>query len=300
MPRNVLHLLLTSVAAALMVAGSALLLPAMRGGDGTDWSPIAGGSAAPRASVTDPEAEARRDWEARGERLSAALAEYAERSAEFAVALVDNRTGYTYDYFGDEEFESASIAKVDILAAVLLQAQDEGRELTERELRLATAMIGVSDNDAATSLHAAVGRAQGLTAANRRLGLEDTAPDESWGLTTTTPNDQARLVGALLATGTAFTGYSRETATGLMTSVDENQAWGVSAAAADGERVALKNGWLSRDTEDGAWIVSSVGHITGERADLVLVVLSHGNPGYRSGVDHVEKVATMTREQLGV
>jgi beta-lactamase class A len=298
MPRNSLHLLLTSVAAALVLAGSSMLVPALRG-DST-WLPSAEGSVAPEVSAADPEAEARREWAAKGEKLSAALAGYAEDGAEFAVTLVDNRTGYAFDYFGDESFETASVAKVDILAALLLRAQDEGRELTARELRLATQMIGVSDNDAATALYDVIGRAAGLSAANARLGLEHTVPSASWGLTTTTPNDQARLVGALLTTGTVFTDYSRETATALMTSIDADQAWGVSAAAAGGERAALKNGWLSRDTEAGEWIVNSAGRLTGDRTDLILVVLSHGNAGYRVGVDRVAKVATMTREQLGV
>ncbi|WP_051799041.1 serine hydrolase [Catenuloplanes japonicus] len=310
MPRNSLHLLLTSVAAALVVAGSALLLPALSGN--AAWLPSAEGaegpgapaaaaaSADPAAASADPAVEARRAWEAKGEGLTAALTAYAQGGAEFAVTLVDNRTGLAFDYFGDESFESASVAKVDILAALLLRAQDENRDLTARELELATRMIGVSDNDAATTLYAGLGQAAGLTAANARIGLSGTVPvDDSWGLTTTTPNDQARLVGTLLG-GDLFTGYSRETATGLMTSIDENQDWGISAAAAEGERTALKNGWLSRDTEDGEWIVNSVGRITGDEADLVLVVLSHGNEGYRTGVDHVEKVATMTREQLGV
>jgi len=70
----------------------------------------------------------------------------------FAVALVDGRTGNSYAYRPTTAFETASIVKVDILATLLLRAQDNGRSLTSSESALATRMIRASDNDAATSL----------------------------------------------------------------------------------------------------------------------------------------------------
>ncbi|GAB7045761.1 hypothetical protein JCM9534A_08870 [Catenuloplanes indicus JCM 9534] len=75
---------------------------------------------------------------------------------------------------------------------------------------------------------------------------------------------------------------------------------GVNATVAAGERATFKNGWLSRDTEHGRWIVNSAGRITGERTNLVLVMLSHGNPDYGAGVGHVETIAALTRQHLGV
>ncbi|MDR7273715.1 serine hydrolase [Catenuloplanes atrovinosus] len=288
--------MLTAIAVAAVV-GAIFTVPEVSGDDGGR------GGAAPATSAPDPLAEARRAWQVRSDALSAALAGYAAGNPEFGVGLIDNRTGFTYGYLGDRAFETASVAKVDILAAVLLTAQDEGRELTARESRLAGLMIGVSDNAAASSLYDQIGGADGLRAANARLGLTGTVPDDSWGLTRTTPSDAARLISALLVPDGAegpFSDYSRQTAESLMTSVDADQAWGISAAAKEGERAALKNGWLSRDTEDDTWIVNSAGRITGGDVDLTLVVLSHGNKGFGSGVDHVRKVATMTRERIGL
>ncbi|MDR7325342.1 MULTISPECIES: serine hydrolase [Catenuloplanes] len=291
MPRIPLPYALITAVVVAVATGSVLSLP-IRPGDGT-----AVAEAEPRVAA-DPRTEARRAWDARAATLTVALA------AESAgVAVIDNRTGFTYGHLGDVAFESASVAKVGILAAVLLLAQDQGRELSAAETRLATRMIGVSDNDAATALYAEIGTAAGLGAAVARLGLTGTVPDESWGLTRTTPADQARLISALLVPDSAegaFSDYSRQVAETLMTSVDADQDWGVGATAAPGERVALKNGWLSRDTEDGTWIVNSAGRITGGSADLTLVVLSHGNAGYRVGVDRVEKLATLARATLAV
>ena len=63
-----------------------------------------------------------------------------EDGAQVSVAVLDPETGQSAVY-GDGAFDSASIVKVDILAALLLQAQDAGRELTAPEKSYATAMI---------------------------------------------------------------------------------------------------------------------------------------------------------------
>jgi hypothetical protein len=69
---------------------------------------------------------------------------------------------------------TASIVKLDILAALLLQRQDAGRLLTSAEQVLARSMITESDNDAASVLWQRIGGASGLAKANRRLGLRET------------------------------------------------------------------------------------------------------------------------------
>ncbi|MGN5377662.1 serine hydrolase [Streptomyces lasalocidi] len=88
----------------------------------------------------------------------------------------------------DTAYDTASIVKVDILAAVLLQAQDAGRELTAQERAHAEPMIKQSDNAAADALWRQIGQADGLAAANKRLGLTSTTsgPGGRWGLTWTT------------------------------------------------------------------------------------------------------------------
>jgi beta-lactamase class A len=55
-------------------------------------------------------------------------------------------------------FDSASVVKVTILAALLRKAEDQHRHLTATEAARARSMITRSDNDAASALWAELGR----------------------------------------------------------------------------------------------------------------------------------------------
>jgi beta-lactamase class A len=237
---------------------------------------------------------------ARRTALTKTLDAYVKKATvRFAVALVDGRTGNSYLYKPTTAFETASIVKVDILATLLLRAQDNGRSLTSSESSLATRMIRASDNDAATSLWNAVGGASGVSKANRRLGLTTTHPStEGWGLTTTTVRDQTRLLAELADSTGPLSAKSQKLELNLMSTVNGDQDWGVSAAARSGEKTAVKNGWLSRDTESGRWIINTVGRITGSTTDLRMAVLSHGHAGMTSGVSFVEDIAELVRQRL--
>ncbi|MEU6402775.1 serine hydrolase [Streptomyces sp. NPDC046985] len=195
--------------------------------------------------------------------------------------------------YGHGAFETASVVKVDILAALLLRAQDAGRRLTARERTDAAAMIEESDNDAASALWRTVGGADGLDAANRRLGLTDTCGgrDGLWGLTRTTAADRLALLTQVFgaAASSALGAASRAYVQGLMGRVAAGQDWGVSAAA-DDSKWALKNGWLPRSTT-GLWVVNSMGRVTAGGDDCLVAVLSHGNTSKEAGVDLVERAA---------
>jgi beta-lactamase class A len=238
-------------------------------------------------------------WQQRVNRLNRALDDYAATVPEFSVAVINRKTGRQYDYQGGRRQESASIIKVELLAALLLKAQDEGRKLTGAERQRVTKMIRASDNDAASQVYDAVGGAGGLREAGERLGLADTDPDTSWGLTRTTASDQLAVLTALTDPQSALDEDSRELMLELMSSVNADQKWGISAAALPGERAALKNGWVSRSADDGRWIINSMGRITGTGTDTTVVVLSHGHPGKLRGIAVVEQVAALTRSYLG-
>ncbi|WP_344084570.1 serine hydrolase [Luedemannella helvata] len=232
-------------------------------------------------------------------RLTRALAALPlDRWVEFSIAVRNNRSGVTYRYRSSDTYETASIVKLDILAALLLSAQDAGRSLTTTERSLAERMMRASDNAAATTLFQRVGGASGLRAANGRLGLTATAPSSSWGLTRTTVGDQLTLVNKALGRSGPLTAASRAYIRSLMTTVNGDQDWGVPAGARAGETAAVKNGWLSRGTESGRWIINSVGRITGPRTDLTVAVLSHGHSGMSTGVATTERVVTLVRQYL--
>jgi len=196
----------------------------------------------------------------------------------------------------DTPYDTASIVKLDILAALLLHAQDAGRPLTARERALAEPMIEHSDNAAANALWRRIGGAPGLEAANRRLGLRATegGPGHRWGLTRTTAWDQIRLLRAIFddpepGGGTpALHPGSRRYIRTLMSRVAPEQAWGVSAAS--GSATALKNGWLRRSTT-GLWDVNSVGRITAGGHRYLVAVLSDGSATMDEGVAMVERAA---------
>ncbi|MFF4352556.1 serine hydrolase [Streptomyces sp. NPDC001530] len=222
-----------------------------------------------------------------------------QRKARVTAAVFDmDGTGREPAVYGDDSlYDTASIVKVDILAAALLQAQDTGHDLTTQERAQAEAMIERSDNTAANALWRRIGLAPGLEAANKRLGLTSTkgGPGAKWGLTRTTASDQIRLLRAVFDTGpashagsTALNEASRTYIRTLMTRIAGEQAWGVSAAAGSGW--ALKNGWLQRNTT-GLWDVNSVGQVTASGRHYLVAVLSDGNTSMKNGIALVEREA---------
>ncbi|MBW8486386.1 serine hydrolase [Actinomadura parmotrematis] len=219
-------------------------------------------------------------------------------SARVSVSVLDLEDGTSYTYGSSRRFVTASIVKVDILAALLLKAQDQGRALTAPEKALAVRMIESSDNNAADSLWFEIGAASGLTRANRRLGLtETTATSVSWGLTSTSARDQVRLLKALASGGGPLSARSRRYVLGLMGDVDPGQDWGVSAGDADGDGVELKNGWLPRSIDGGRWVINSIGRVEDGHRYLV-AVLSDRNASMDAGVATVEAVTRAVLARL--
>jgi beta-lactamase class A len=297
-------LILLSLATAAVVGGVSMIGLGLRSDGSAGVLPASGlfdtgqqASAAPTRTGPDPAELARLERQRRVKALDAALRKYAASVPEFSVAVLDRKTGDAYSYRGKEKYETASIVKVQVLACLLLTAQDGDRDLTANELALAKRMIRLSDNSATTSLFNRLGRVGAISACNRRLGLRSTTVSSAWGLTRTTADDQITLLAELVDPKGPLDAGSRKLAFGLMSTVDESQDWGVSAPAKSGERVAIKNGWLSRSTEGGRWIVNSVGRITGG-ADVSLAVLSHNNASQAAGISVVEHVAELTRKHL--
>lgn len=213
-----------------------------------------------------------------------------------AVAVLDLSTGESASTGADHEFVTASIVKVDILAALLLQASDAGRSLTARERQWATVMIRSSDNAAASALWTAIGGAQGLAKANTRLGLTETTPGAGayWGLTRTTPGDQLRLLQAVFGSDSVLPDTARAFLRELMGSVAADQGWGISAASDDEESVRVKNGWLARGAS-GLWVVNSIGQVEVGDRRILLAVLCDGQPSREAGIALVEKLAGQIR-----
>lgn len=262
-------------------------------------SPSASASTTPGADVVteearvEPVAAPEVDHDAL---LAAALADVTvEEGAAVSVAVRDVAAG-DWAVYGDDRYDTASIVKLNILAALLLQAQDAERRLTAQERTYASAMIRDSDNASATALWKAIGRADGLAAANGRFGLTHTEGGDGlyWGLTRTTAADQLALLQQVFDDDEAseLSEASRTYVQGLMGRIAEGQDWGVSAAASDSSAsvFALKNGWLPR-TATGLWVINSVGRVRVEGREYLVAVVSNGNTTKAKGVSLVEAAA---------
>lgn len=214
-----------------------------------------------------------------------------------SVLVADLSTGVTAAYgSADRKFTTASIVKVDILATLLLQRNGK---LTASQRALAERMIRASDNRAATALWRQIGRTGGLKTANQQFGLTSTVGGTGgrWGTTTTTANDQLRLLRVVFAADSPLPAESRRYLQSLMGTVVADQDWGVSAAdTRKGRQYFVKNGWLPRSRH--GWIVNSIGSVEHQGHRLLIVALSDGRPSKDSGVEVLELASKSSAEAV--
>jgi beta-lactamase class A len=215
-----------------------------------------------------------------------------DRPGQAAIMVQDLRTDTSFGYAPHTRFVTASVMKVNILAALLLRRQPDGLSATERSL--AARMIRYSDNAAADVLYREAGGGSGLARANRRLGLEETVPyPTKWGASKSSPADQVRLLRALTRKKSPLKAADRRYVLDLMRSVTPSQTWGIRAAARTGEAVAVKNGWTPLHHQGTGWAVNSIGRITGPGHDFLIAIFTTGSPDMSSGIQTAEHLAAL-------
>ena len=227
--------------------------------------------------------------------LAALAAALAGQGSHIGVEVLDRVTGAAVGYQASQSFHTASVVKVDILATLLWRYQRAGRQLADDERDEAEAMITESDNEAASALWDDIGGGTGLAEANRAFGLTQTTPgpDGYWGSTATTAADQIRLLSMLTDESGPLTADSRAYELGLLANVESDQRWGVPAAATGtASAVYVKNGWLSAPSDDGLWIVNSIGRIVEPGHDWLVAVLSDHHDDEDPGITMVQNAAT--------
>lgn len=289
-------LIYATLTAAAVIGATAAGTVYVKGRSHSGATAASSSAASPSASSSapasaQPSAEPTVDRDAQLSKTMASVT--VPSAAKVSTAVLDLDSGERATY-GDAAFDTASIVKVDILATLLLQAQDADRQLTATEKAYATKMIQNSDNDSATALWHSIGTADGLDAANKRFGLTQTTggDGELWGLTQTTAADQLVLLQQVFGDDSKLNEVSREYVQGLMKTIESDQHWGVSAAA-DGSAWALKNGWLERSTTS-LWDVNSIGRVTVDGDDYLVAVLSNGSASEEAGISLVEAAAKAT------
>lgn len=232
--------------------------------------------------------------------LRRAIAGYlADRQGRAGLMVQDLRTGVSFGYQEDGRFITASVAKVNILTGLLLERQAKHRELTSGERDLAAQMIRYSDNNAADTLYADAGQGRGIARIDGRIGMPHTQPYPTvWGATQTCPYDQVRLLHLLADPQSPLTPAHRNYVLNLMETVSSDQNWGISAAADEGETVALKNGWTPLHNAGSGWAVNSIGRITGPAHDFLIAVFTAEQPDMATGIRTVEHLADLTISTL--
>ena len=220
-----------------------------------------------------------------------------------SVAVEDLSSGATASYNVSDDYVTASIVKVDILATMLYQDQKDGTSPSSDERDLISQMIEASSNEAALDLYDDEGGASAITAANKVFGLTDTdVDDEAFGDTTTTVNDQVQLLRQVFTADSALSSANRAYIQGLMGDVESDERWGVSSAAdrsgSSATDYALKNGWLPRSATD-LWEINSIGEVEHDGREYLVAVLSANNETMDDGVDVVQNVAKAAVDGLG-
>ena len=269
-------------------AAAVAKLPAVRGGIARR-AEAAGG---PRVTCNAPAA-----YRAFAGRLSAGLdGALRGRAGHRAVTVHDEVTGISCQADAGRRFDSASIVKAVILAALLRWHQETRTPLSPWEKGEAALMITRSDNDAASDLWNWVGQRRlqrflSLAAMNE-TGL---GPGPYWGLTQATAHDEMLLLDLLARPNAVLSGGSRAYSLGLMARVIPGQRWGTPAGAPAGVTVHVKNGWLPDGT---GWHINSIGVFTGKGVNYAIAVLTDDNPSEQYGIDTIQGIARVVHREL--
>jgi beta-lactamase class A len=287
------------------VTAASVLKPAARAGRsatasrgrGSQTTEGSGTVATPDVQVTEGICTAPAAYAKLAARLSADIqGALRGRTGNHAVTVADTVTGVSCATNEDRHFDSASIVKAIILAALLRWHQETGTPLSPEEQQEATLMITQSDNDAATDLWDEVGMSRlqhflDLAKMDQtRLGQ-----DGYWGLTQVTAHDELRLLELLTQSNSVLTAASRSYQLGLMSQVISSQRWGTPAGAPSDVTVHVKNGWLPDGT---GWHINSIGAFTGKDKNYLIAVLTDEDPSEQYGIDTVEAVARVAHRDL--
>ncbi|MGD0852123.1 MAG: serine hydrolase [Acidimicrobiales bacterium] len=221
---------------------------------------------------------------------SASLAKYLEsRTDNVTAALYNVNTHQTFIYRPDIDEVTASMEKIDILAVLLWESQNEHRALTEQEESLATKMIEYSDNKAAESLWVTIGQLPTVTEFNKDLHYSQSITSWDWGLFDTTPHDQLQLLKTILLPNKYLTPASQEYEQDLMQNVVDYERFGIPTGVPTNATVGVKNGWYPETTT--GWQVNTAGYVHLNKTYYLAVVMTASNPSEAYGKEVVDRVA---------
>ncbi len=223
-----------------------------------------------------------------------------DRRAETPVVAVradDPSLGIHCSLHGRRHFDSASVVKTIILAALEHKKHAEHGWLTRQEKALARLMITQSDNNAATALWNDVGM-HWLQRFLNLAGMDETHLNVAWGLTQITADDETVLLDLLLLHNPVLTLKARNYELRLMSQVIPSQRWGVTAGAPASYTAHVKNGWAPLPDVNSPWWINSTGCFTRGSQYYTMVVLTEGNADETVGVQTIEHIAHRINRDL--
>jgi len=170
--------------------------------------------------------------------ISLARAYAQRRAGEVAFAVIDQR-GRFRGYRVRDTAPAASVFKLMLLAALLRKRGEHPLRRSDR--RLLAPMIRWSDSVAATRVRDMVGPRR-IRRLARVAGMRDFRYRSWWGLSRTSPRDQARFMHHLQRwVPQRHRAYARY----LLSHVVRLQRWGVGRVVPRGWKLFLKGGWGS-------------------------------------------------------
>jgi hypothetical protein len=211
----------------------------------------------------------------------AAARRYAQRRAgEVAFAAIDQR-GRFRGYRVRDTAPMASTFKVMLLVALLRKRNRHPLRRSDR--RLLAPMIRRSDNFAATTVRNMVG-ARRIRRLARVTGMRDFSLSPIWGLSRSSPRDQARFMYRLQR---YVPGRHRAYARWLLSHVVRSQRWGIGRVVPPGWKLFLKGGWGS-----GTGLVDhQVALLKHGRKRVALAIFTELDPGHSYGKQTLRGVA---------
>lgn len=215
----------------------------------------------------------------------------AARTNMVTAAVYDVSSGRTYLYNPGVRERTASMVKIDILADLLWESQEDHQPLTAREQSLATTMIEDSDNDSATALWNQVGGRDAIDAFNEMIGYSQTVPNYTWGAIETTPADELKLLKVIVLANHVLTTASRDYEMTLMENVASSQRFGVAVGPPAAATVGLKDGWYP-ETDTG-WQLNSAGFVHYRGRFYLAVIMNTYNPDETYGIDTLDEISQL-------
>ncbi len=218
---------------------------------------------------------------------------------QFTAAVHDTATGCWFHLNRGLRLTTASVIKAQVLGAVLLRAQDQGRSLTAWERSQIDPMIRNSFNPETANLVRYLGGWPGLAATDAAFGATATTYADG-GRTASTAEDRTNAALRLLYGGGRLGQAGRDEAWRYLSSVNPLQEWGISAGVPHGWTVAQKNGFYPLAGQ--AWRTGSSGFVRRDGSDqgYAITVMTYGGGDQSNNVRLVEALSRRAASLLTV